>query len=181
VAGTGAGEWMSEVRPWHTYYQALPDGRFLITRAALTAVSIMDESRVLDTTLSGRSARVLLLDRPFQLGLKAENVEVDSFYLGRIRLRELPGWPPRILPASEVRKLPPLIDLKLKASRFKRAGSDGQEGIEFDLDHAGGVYKAWQIGGPLQLLRCELATLAQKGVAGSKLIDIQEMRLVGSD
>jgi hypothetical protein len=157
-------------------YRVLPDGRFTIQAAQLRLIQGGDASRILDTNLHGRSARILLLDRPFQLGSKVDGA--DEFYLDRVRLRELPGWPPK-LAAPPGDSHPSLWECRLIAARFKRANATEPEGVEFELAHQGVVYRGLLVGAPLALLSCALKTLNEPGVFGNRMIDVQEMRLVG--
>lgn len=120
---------------------------------------------------------MLLLDRPLQLGSPVDSQD-GTFYLDRIRLRDLSGWPPRLAaPRGDLG--PPLLDCRLIAARFKRANASGQEGLEFDLVYQGTVYSAWLLGCPLPLLIGALKTLNAPGVFGNRLVDVQEMRLIG--
>jgi hypothetical protein len=157
-------------------HRVLPDGRVVIPQVDLRALESRDPGRIVDTSLLGRSARVILLDRPYQLGLRVEGEESETFYLNRIRVRELTGWPPHVA-GGGTRSL---IDSKLAGVRFRRADATGSEGIELDLDDRGALYSARMSGTPLPLLESALATLRQPGVLGTRLIDVQELRLIGA-
>ena len=157
-------------------HRVLPDGRVVMPQADLRALESRDPGRIVDTTLLGRSARVILLDRPYQLSLRAEGEESESFYLHRIRVRELTGWPPHIAGGG----MRSLIDSKLAGVRFRRADATGPVGLELDLDDRGEFYLARMAGTPLPLLESALATLRQPGVIGTRLIDVQELRLIGA-
>jgi hypothetical protein len=103
---------------------------------------------------------------------------VDEFYLDRIRVRELPGWPPRIS-APPGASHPSLWECRLIAARFKRASASEPEGIEFEFAHQGVVYQGLLSRCPLPLLSCALKTMNEPGVFGNRMVDVQEMRLVG--
>jgi hypothetical protein len=161
---------------WRRLYQTLPDGRAAISGTQLKGIETADPGRILDTDLRGRSARVLLLDRPYRLGGKLETD--GAFVLERLCLRDLPGWPPRLAaPGGDT--APMLVECRLIAARFKRANASGQEGLEFELSHQGMIFTAWLVGCPLPLLYCALKTLNDPGVFGNRMGDVQDIRLVG--
>ena len=165
---------------WTGTYQARPDGRFRITGRALKSIGIEHPERILDTELWGRPARVLLLDKPLKLGEKAQDGGPDEFVLRRIRLHELPGWPPKMASCANVRKLPLLMDCRLREATYSDGAGPGQEGVEFVLDFESRTHRAWLVGCPIPLLKCVEITLGQDGLVGSKLSDIQDMSLIGA-
>src|SRR5688572_30819748 len=146
---------------WQRYYDALPDGRFRITTPALMALEATHPHRVFITLLRGNPAKVLLLDKPLQLKEKAYESEINEYFLRRIHVRELPGWPPIIAPLGERKRNPPLAECRLKGARVKANGHPGEEGMEFDLECEGIVRRALMVGCPLPLLYCVEATLEQ--------------------
>lgn len=164
--------------PWTGTYRTQPDGRFRITGDSLRGIGIDHPDRILDTELWGRPARVLLLDKPLKLGEKSREGG-DEFVLRRIRLHELPGWPPRMASVANVRSLPALMDCRLREATYSDSQGPGQEAVEFVLEFESRTFRAWLVGCPIPLMRCVEITLRQDGVPGSKLSDIQDMSLVG--
>lgn len=167
--------------PWQGFYESLSDGRSKITAAALIALKLKDGFRVLDSLLEGWPTKILLLDKPLQLGEQVKGADIPEYYLRRIRISELPGWPPIFALASDRLHYPPLRECRLVSARFERGDARGKEGVELSLEHEGGTFKAWHLGCPVPLLKCVEATLNQEGAAGRKLGDLQEMRLIGVD
>jgi hypothetical protein len=167
--------------PWQRFYEVLPDGRFRISTEALNNLETEHPDRILVTLLRKNPAKVLLLDKPLQLKEKAYGSSANAFYLRRIPLRDLPGWPPILAPGGLQKEIPPAIDCRLKGVRFIRGQGAGQEGMEFTLEYRGETFRAWMVGCPLPLLKSVQKTLVQEGTAGKNLLDLQELRLVGAD
>jgi len=172
---------MTKASPWTAIYQSLPEGRFRITSPDLMAVGLEYGDRILDTDLWGKPARILLLDRPLKLGERIQSSRFDGHYLRSVRLHELPGWPPKMASSANGRALPALMDCALRDATFSSGNGHGQEALELRLDHEGKIYRAWQVGCPLELLKCAEATLNQAGVFGRKLADIQDIRLISGE
>jgi hypothetical protein len=166
---------------WQGFYESLPDGRSKITASALIALRLRDGLRILDSLLSGGTTKVLLLDKPLQLGEAVKDSDIPEYYLRRIRICELPGWPPIFELMGTEAVFPNPLDCRVTAARFEKGGRSGQEGIELTLDHETGTFKAWHLRCPAPLLRCVEATLKQDGAVGKKLRDLQEMRLIGAE
>jgi hypothetical protein len=166
---------------WQRFYDALPDGRFRITTPALMALEARHPDRVVITLINRNPAKVLLLDVPLQLKEKAYESDINEYFLRRIHLRDLPGWPPIIAPIGTRKRIPGVAECRFRSARFKRGNGAGQEGVEFDFEYDGEHHKAWMTGCPLPLLHCVEATLDQKSVVGKKLSDLQEMRLLSAD
>lgn len=172
---------MVKISPWNDFYKVLPDGRCCIDNSRLTALGEQDDNRIFETTLKDKRAKVLLLDKPFQLGSKVKRPDVTAYYMTRIHLRDLPGWPPAIARGEDQPKFPGALRCALRSARFIAEGPDGRECVEYELECGGQVFKAWQIGDPVPLLKSVEATLNQEGTVGKKLGDLQNMRLVGED
>jgi hypothetical protein len=164
--------------PWLSYYESLPDGRFSITSPALIALEMGHGHRIFHLDLRGLPSKVLLLDKPLRLGTKIPGSEISEFYLQRIRLRDVPGWPPDVVPREGRAETPPLIDFKLKSVRLTEGPAEGT--IEMVLDYLGEAYRARLSGCPLNILKCVMSTLSQAGVTGQRLADLQDMRLIGA-
>ena len=169
------------VSPWAAMVQAQPDGRFRITSTALITIGMEHPHRVLDTDLWGRPAKVLLLDQPLKLGDKFSGAGGVEFDLRRIRLHELPGWPPRMASAANVRTIPALMDCTLRSTTYLPGNGHGQESIELVVEHAKKTYRAWHVGCPAALLKSVEATLNQDGCVGRMLSDLQDIRLIGEE
>ena len=167
--------------PWSGYYHPQPGGRFRIATPALRTIGAEHPDRVLDTQLWGKPAKVLLLDKPLQLGDRISDSRADEYLLRRIRLHDLPGWPPKMASAADVQSLPALMDCKLRDATFSAGDGPGQEAIELVLEHQGKTYRAWLTGCPVTLLRCVEATLSQEGALGRKMADVQDIRLIGPE
>lgn len=168
---------MSKESTWRRHYHVHRDGRAFITGAQLRAIEATAPVRILDLDLRGAPERVLLLDKPFRLGDKVDGTD-GAFHLLRVRLRDLPGWPPR-LAAPGGAKPPPLAECRLVAARVKGTYLAGQGGLECELAHEGKVFTAWLVGCPLPLMMCTLKTFNEPGVFGSLVGDLQDVRLVG--
>lgn len=172
---------MTNASSWAGFYQTHPEGRCGITSPALKTFGIEHPDRILDTELWGRPARVLLLDKPLKLGEKLRNSDTDEFRLRRIRLHELPGWPPKMASSAKARSLPALMDCRLADATFSKSAGPGQEAVELLLEHIGRNYRAWHVGCPVPLLKCVEATLIQEEVVGRKMVDIQDVTLIGAE
>jgi hypothetical protein len=172
---------MVKISPWQTFYQALPDGRSRIENAKLTSLHETEGGRILETTLKDKPAKILLLDKPFQLGGRIKSVGAAAFYLLRVHLRDLPGWPPAAACGEGQPTFPGALRCGLKSAIYKADGPDGTECVAYELECGGQVFRAWQAGCAGPLLQCVEATLAQDGLVGKKLADLQDMRLIGSD
>ena len=168
---------MSGPSPWLSYYESLPDGRFSITSPALIALEMGHGHRIVDLDFRGSPSKVLLLDKPLRLGTRIPGSDINEFYLQRIRLREVPGWPPTVVLREDRAEAPPLIDFKLKSARVTESG--GSSSIELLLDFQGETYRARIDQCPVPLLKCVFSTLTQSGVTGKRLADLQDMRLIG--
>jgi hypothetical protein len=162
-------------------YRVDAQGRFLIASPELMAFGAAHPDRILDTELWGRPARVLMLDIPLQLGERIQGPERAEFRLRRIRLHEVPGWPPRMTSSAHVKSLPSLMECTLRAASFSSAGGAGQEAVEFVVEHGRKTHRAWLVGCPVPLLLSVEATVEREGLAGRKLEDVQDWRLVGPD
>jgi hypothetical protein len=162
---------------WRPFYQVLPDGRCRIAKDKLADV---DAHRVLDARMNDGPAKVILLDKPFLLG-PAVRDSAGGYYLIRIRLRDLPGWPPRIAPENRQPRFPGALRCSLRSAVYKPEHGDVAESVEFEIECRDSVYKVWHVGCPAPLLRCVAATLKLDGARGKKLSDLQEMRLVGAE
>lgn len=163
---------------WRTYYRVLPDGRYRISRDRLAEV---DRHRILDADLRDGPAKVLLLDKPFYLGPSVRDSEGGGYYLTRIRLRDLPGWPPRIAPENRQPRFPGALRCSLKSASYRPEHGETPESVEFELQCGGQLFKAWYVGCPTPMLKSVAATLRQDGAQGQKLADLQEMRLIGAE
>jgi hypothetical protein len=159
-----------------SFYEALPEGRFRISPSQLEELERLHPERSLEMRLKSERQKVLLLDRPFQVGAR----EGICFTLHRVRLGELPGWPPTMPPAAEKPPFESVTECRFISLAFRKGTSSGQEGLEFEVGYKGKVYKAWLVGCPVSLLRCVEATLDQEGTFGKRLEDLKELRLVGS-
>jgi hypothetical protein len=164
---------------WQGFYESMPDGRSKITGAALIALKLKDGLRVLDSLLKGWPTKILLLDKPLQLGEEVKGADIPEYYLRRIRVCDLPGWPPMFALSGDRLHYPPLKECRLVGARFERGNGPGKEGVEISLENKGETFTAWHLGCPVPLLKCVEATLNQDGAAGKKLGDLQEMRLIG--
>jgi hypothetical protein len=170
---------MSDPLAWRAYYYS-SDGRFRITGPALKVIQISHYQRVVTATLGGRPSKVILLDVPLRLGDRVPGSEIIEYYLDRIRLRDLAGWPPQ-LPS---RTTPPenfVTDARLTSARFKARQGAALPCVEFELKHHLEPCKAMVTGPPVLLLKCLEATLKQEGTAGRSLSDLQEIRLVSPE
>lgn len=165
---------------WQRFYDSMADGRFRITAPALIALEAKHPERVLVTVIKGNPAKVLLLDKPLQLKEKAYEDEINEFYLRRIPLRDVPGWPPILAPRGHG-FMPPVMDCRLQSSRLRDGNAPGQEGMEFHLERDGDIFRAWMVGCPGPLLKCVQATLDQEGTVGKNLLDLQDLRLVSPE
>lgn len=163
---------------WSSYYQSHPDGRCLITGAALVAFGLKHRDRLVETSLWGLPSTILLLDRPMKLGEKVADSEVTEYTLRRIRLIELPGWPPRV--AAGATGTPPFLECRLKSVALVPGSTRSQDGLLLTLEFEGAAHNAWLVGCPTPLLEAVKATLNQKGCAGLRMYDLQDMRLVGA-
>ena len=166
--------------PWTARIKPHANGRFRITSTALITIGMEHPDRVLDVDLWGRPAKVLLLDRPLKLGDKYSGSDGVEFSLRHIRLHELPGWPPRMASAADVKSIPALLDCTLKSTSFLRGFGPGQESVELVLEHSRKTFRAWLVGCPIALMRCVEATLNQEGCVGRKLSDLQDIGLIGA-
>jgi|SRR5687767_12890737 len=172
---------MTVPSPWKSFYKAFPDGRGLITRAALMAFEIKHDHRVLRMTLHDSPEKILLLDKPLLVGPLLKGGEIEEHPLYRVRLRDLPGWPPRPPPRASWPAGFELPLSRMKSVGFKRRQSAALPRVEFELEHLGRETKALLVGPPTLLLKCVEATLTQEGALGRRLIDLEEMRLVGPE
>src|SRR5262245_32794289 len=166
---------------WSAIYQALPNGRFKISRAGLVEFEKKHPDRIMDTFLWGRPAKVLLFDQPLKLGGRIRESKEVEFGLRPVRLHELPGWPPKMASTANVRTLPALMNCRLRDASFSQGRGPGQEALELRLEHRGKNFTAWQTGCPLPLLKCAEATLNQGDVLGRDLCDIQDVNLIGGE
>lgn len=171
---------MSKAASWKSNYKARPDGRFRITGAALKSLGADHPERILETELWAKPARVLLLDKPFKLGTRVPDPKVDEYLMRRIRLHELPGWPPKMASSANVQSLPALMDCSLRQARFSEGHGPGQEGVELILAFEKKTYRAWFVACPIPLLKCVEATLGQKIAVGKMMGDLQDITLIGS-
>jgi hypothetical protein len=137
--------------------------------------------RVVSLKGAGRAQKILLFDKPLRLGEQIRASEFEEYHLYRIRLRDLPGWPPRFLPSSTPYPRFSMTDSRLKSVEFKRRRSPLVPRVELAIEHGESVWPAFVMGVPILLLKCVEATLMQEGAAGKKLKDLQEMRLVSPD
>jgi hypothetical protein len=171
---------MKEATPWKGFYSAVADGRFRITTAALLALFQLHPDRIVEIVHGGRPTKVLLLDKPLRLAEKDPESEMNDFFLVRLRLNELPGWPPQLASTTHAHLIPPLLECKLlRASCLAGAGSD-PGGLLYSLEHRGMRMQAWQGECPPELLRCAEATLNQPDIRGMKLQDVQHVRIISS-
>jgi hypothetical protein len=172
---------MSNSSRWRGLYTSTPNGRCRMTHPALLVFESKYAHRVVQAHLRGWGEKIVLLDRPFLVGPKIHGAEnVDEHDLRRIRLGDLPGWPPRLPPRTP----PPafsLLECRLGGVEFKRRRSAALPRVELDLGHRERRLKALIIGPPILLLKCVEATLLQEGAAGKKLSDLQELRLLGPE
>src|SRR5688572_29363506 len=106
---------MSSPSPWESLYRVLPDGRAVISHADLRALETQYWGRIVETELAGRSARVYLLDAPRQIDERGLEASSELLHLTRIRIRELPCWPPRPAMSPE---LPELLECRFYGVRF---------------------------------------------------------------
>ena len=166
--------------PWASLYRPQAGGRFRITSTALLTIGMEHPDRVLDIALWGRPAKVLLLDQPLKLGDKFSGAGGVEFDLRRIRLHELPGWPPRMASVADVESIPALMDCVLRSTTYLPGNSPGQASIELVLEYARKTCRAWHVGCPIELMMCVEATLNQEGCVGKKLSDLQDIRLIGA-
>jgi hypothetical protein len=172
---------MVKISPWQNFYKILPDGRCCIESARVAALGEQGENRILETMLKDKRAKILLLDKPFQLGPRIKSPRVSAFYMTRVHLRDLPGWPPGLARGIGQPRFPGALRCALKSARFLAEGPDGRDCVEYELERSGQVFKAWQMGDPVPLLRSVEATLNQDGTVGKKLADLQDMRLIGEE
>lgn len=166
---------------WTALYLALPNGRFKIARSALVEFESKYADRVIDTFLWGHSARVLLFDVPLKLGERIQDSGPVEFDLRPVRLNELPGWPPKMASMANVRSIPALMECKLRSAAYSQGDGPGQEALELRLEFGGKKFIAWQVGCPSPLLKCAEATLNREGVVGKKLVEVQDVNLIGGD
>jgi hypothetical protein len=172
LSAPNASPWTAQVRPQ-------PNGRFRITSTDLIAIGMEHPDRVLDTDLWGRPAKVLLLDQPLKLGDKFSTVRGVEFDLRRVRLHELPGWPPRMASSPDAAAIPSLMDCALRSTTYAEGTGRGQESVELVVEHARKTYQAWLVGCPIVLLKCVEATLNQEACIGKTLSDLQDIPLIG--
>jgi hypothetical protein len=170
-----------KVITWSALYQALPNGRFKISRSGLVEFEEKHADRILDTYLWGKQSRVLLFDQPLKLGGRVLDSKTVEFSLRPVRLNELPGWPPKMASTANVRALPALMECRLRGAEFSHGTGPGQEALELRLEHAGKKFRAWQVACPLPLLKCAEATLNQGSVVGRTLEEIQDANLIGGE
>lgn len=168
---------MSVKSPWESHYRVLPDGRAVLSHADLRALETQYWGRIVETELSGRSARVYLLDAPRQIDDRMIDANSDLLHLSRIRIRELPNWPPHPALSPE---LPDLLECRFQGVRFSPRDESQASALEYEIDYRGQRFKAIQAKCPLELMACVVETLNQAGTRGRNLLDIQEMRLMGS-
>ena len=168
---------MSATSPWASLYRVLPDGRAVISHADLRALETQYWGRIVETELSGRSARVYLLDAPRQIDDRMIDATSDMIHLTRIRIRELPSWPPRPAMSPE---LPELLECRFQGVRFTPRDESQASALEYEIDYRGQRIKAIQPKCPLELMACVVETLTKTGTRGRNLLDIQEMRLLGT-
>ena len=166
---------MSSPSPWESLYRVLPDGRAVISHADLRALETQYWGRIVETELAGRSARVYLLDAPRQIDDRG--LDTDTLHLTRVRIRELPCWPPRPAMAPE---LPELLECRFYGVRFAPREEGQASFLEYEIDYRGMRMKAVQSKCPLELMACVVNTLNQNGTRGRNLLDIQEMRLLSA-
>jgi hypothetical protein len=171
---------MSDTKQWRRFYEVLPDGRYRITNAALIVFETNHNHRLIVAPLNGKEEKILLLDRPLKLGTPVFGSDITECFLQRIRVRDLPGWPPELPPGAEQPEIPALTECRLAAARLRRGKGVGQAGIEYEIDCQGTIYKAWQVGCPVPLLECLEATLQQEGTIGSRLGVLEETLLIGA-
>ena len=165
--------------PWTAFYREQPNGRFRITSTDLITIGMEHPDRVLDTSLWGRSAKVLLLDRPLKLGDKFSGAGGVEFDMRRIRLHEIPGWPPRMASAANSGSIPALMDCTLRSTTYLPGNGPGQQSIELVLDHSRRTYRAWLVGCPTAFLKSVETTLNQEGCIGRTMADLQDIPLIG--
>lgn len=145
----------------------------------LKAIESAHPDRLLFADLYGRTERVILLDWPFRIAEKY--VGVAAYSLRRITIAELPGWKEAISFLEDGVRNAGLRDCRLLGAKLGKRVSTGLEGVELVLTAHGESFKCWHLGCPAALLKCEAATLNQDGAMGKKLMDLQNMRLVGAD
>lgn len=162
-------------------YRPYQNGRFKIARSDMVGFEAEHPDRVLDTHLWGRLAMVLLLDQPLKVGARIQDSDVVEISLRRIRLHELPGWPPKMVSWANARGVPALMECRLREAVLARGHGPGQDALELRLSHGGRTYTARLVGCPGPLLRCAEATLNQEGVAGRELAQIQDVNLIGDE
>lgn len=170
---------MSDPLAWRAYYYA-SEGRFRITGPALRVIQISHYRRVVATVLTGRPCKVVLLDVPLRLGDRVPGSEFIEYYMDRIRLRDLAGWPPQLPPRTP----PPenfVTDARLRSARFKGRQGAALPCVEFELIYNQQPCRAAVIGPPVLLLKSLEATLKQEGAVGRSLSDLQEIRLVSPE
>ena len=163
---------------WQAFYKAGPGGRFTITTPALIAFEMMHRKRILDTFLRGWIAKVLLLDKPMELSDPAPSEGEDEpaeFFLRKVPLRDLPGWPPKM--AGPI----PELECLLREVILTPGAAPIQDALVLILEWQGRRFPARFDGCPPDLLRCAGATLRQEGAVGRRLLDLQSMRLIGEE
>jgi hypothetical protein len=164
---------MTDPTTLQDYYRVLPDGRCRMTALEWAGLEGCAPDRVISAVVSDHPCKVLLLDRPYHMSGPTAESGALNFYLLRIRIRDLQGWPPRTGPLS-------ICPNPLKCS-LRDVELTAHDALEYHLEWKGGTYKAWQEENPLPLLRCVVATLRQEGSLGRKLLELQDMRLVGCE
>ena len=164
---------------WQAYYEAMSNGRFKITADNLLDFSRRHPERIIETYLKRLPAKVMLLDKPLTLDAKVPDSERGEYYLRRISLQELPGWPPKLASTVWANEAPSLPECTLKKAAYLSGGGPGQGGVLLSLEHRGRKFQAWHVDCPAELLLCEQETLQQQGIPGRKLAELQEIRLIG--
>ena len=161
--------------PWSSFYSSAPDG-FRITNPALIALEMRHPRRVVTVTLNGRREKILVLDKLLYVGPRTAEADLVEFHLLRVRLRDLPGWPPT-LPRRTDR--PPdfnLMDARLEKVRYVPGP---RRRLELLVTFRNASYRVDLVGLPSSLLRCVAVTV--KDAIGKKLVDIREMRLIACE
>jgi hypothetical protein len=158
--------------PWSSFYSSTPDG-FRITNPALIALEMRHPRRVVTATLNGRREKILVLDKLLYLGPRTSDADLVEFHLMRVRLRDLPGWPPT-LPKGMPRPSDfNLMDARLESVKYLPGP---RRRLEFHLTFRNAPYRVALADLPASLLKCVAATV--KDAVGKKLVDIREMRLI---
>jgi hypothetical protein len=168
---------MPDADQWSSYYKEAPDGRRRITSAALMALGIKYPDRVLDADLWGKPAKVVLLDVPHKVAGRVDS-DPPQYLLKRLRLHDLPGWPPRLASVANVKALPTLMDCTLREASFHTGNGPGQESVELVLGFERKKIRAWLTGCPIPLMKHVAATLSQPALIGRQFSELQDVHLI---